>query len=583
MSPNYRPLTRRESAYKKRADEAEGRLAAFELDSTAASVIDELARRITELETQAVKDRKAINALRAKNGNLSDKNRQLTEHAKTQRTQIASLKWDVRLAHSQWEEERRTHEKCEQKRYEWATFARSVVEKLTSLRAENRGLKAQLNRSSDNSSLPPSSCPNKKKRVCNSREKTDRLPGGQPGHKGHSARKQIPDKVVALPVPDICPCCAGELKPTGEEKRKQLVDIEVTLHTTEFVGMSHVCAACGKIVAPEFPEGIINEVNYGNDVRTVATYLTNTCNVSLMKTAGFLHELTAHRLRLSDGTIHNFLKTFSKEAEGALALITSTIKAAPLVGSDATYTTADGMRSYVYVFHSEDSAIYQTSAHKGNGPLEASLLKDYQGTICHDHDLSYYNYGSTHAECNSHTLRYLKGVTENEPEKRWAPAMRMLLTKANELTKQALKKGEEKLPDEVIAYIEDAYGTILEHAEAEYRADEPIDSRYKPEGIALYRRLKNYKRDHLAFIHDLFIPFTNNTSEQLLRSTKRKTKQTGGFRSLVNGEVPYCNYQSITQTATMRGMEVIGVVRDIFSGKPDIFKVPSSTGPPADS
>ena len=49
-------------------------------------------------------------------------------------------------------------------------------------------LRVQMNRDYENSSIP-SSKTIKKKKISNSREKTDRKTGGQPGHKGHGRKK----------------------------------------------------------------------------------------------------------------------------------------------------------------------------------------------------------------------------------------------------------------------------------------------------------------------------------------------------------------------------------------------------------
>lgn len=45
----------------------------------------------------------------------------------------------------------------------------------------------------------------------------------------------------------------------------------------------------------------------------------------------------------------------------------------------------------------------------------------------HDHDVTYYSYGSGHQECLAHILRYLKDSIQNEPERTWNIQMRTLI------------------------------------------------------------------------------------------------------------------------------------------------------------
>ena len=68
-------------------------------------------------------------------------------------------------------------------------------------KGKNKKLLAQLNRDYENSSLPSSMKPNHKK-ISNNREKTGRKPGGQPGHKGHGRKKQVPTRVIPIPAPE---------------------------------------------------------------------------------------------------------------------------------------------------------------------------------------------------------------------------------------------------------------------------------------------------------------------------------------------------------------------------------------------
>ena len=62
---------------------------------------------------------------------------------------------------------------------------RELYQTMTELEEEkgkNQKLRAQINRDYENSSIPSSMKPNHKK-ISNSREKTNKKPGGQPGHK----------------------------------------------------------------------------------------------------------------------------------------------------------------------------------------------------------------------------------------------------------------------------------------------------------------------------------------------------------------------------------------------------------------
>ena len=70
---------------------------------------------------------------------------------------------------------------------------------------KNLKLRAQINRDYENSSIPSSKTLRKKK-ITNSREKTGRKPGGQPGHKGHCRKKQEPTRpAILLPPPENSP------------------------------------------------------------------------------------------------------------------------------------------------------------------------------------------------------------------------------------------------------------------------------------------------------------------------------------------------------------------------------------------
>ena len=97
---------------------------------------------------------------------------------------------------------------------------------------KNRKLTAQLNRDFQNSSKPSSMDPNHKK-IPNNREKTERKPGGQPGHEGHARKRREPDAVITIP-PSEKFLDTKKYRPTGKTVRKQQVGIKVSVVTIEY-------------------------------------------------------------------------------------------------------------------------------------------------------------------------------------------------------------------------------------------------------------------------------------------------------------------------------------------------------------
>ena len=97
--------------------------------------------------------------------------------------------------------------------------------------------------------------------------------------------------------------------------------------------------------------------------------------------------------------------------------------------SDATVSNINGNRKTVILCTNKDQVLYQHVDHKGYDGLSQTPVKNFNGTIVHDHDRSYYSYGTSHRECIAHVLRYLIGAMESEPHLTWHKQMHILLQK----------------------------------------------------------------------------------------------------------------------------------------------------------
>ena len=94
-----------------------------------------------------------------------------------------------------------------------------------------------------NTSLPTSKTPiEKKKRIPNTRKKSDRPKGGQPGHEKHELEKpdetEVTQTIEHDPTEAGCFCenCGGDsFAPTGESEVKYEYDVEIVVKKIKHV------------------------------------------------------------------------------------------------------------------------------------------------------------------------------------------------------------------------------------------------------------------------------------------------------------------------------------------------------------
>jgi hypothetical protein len=209
--------------------------------------------------------------------------------------------------------------------------------------------------------------------------------------------------------------------------------------------------------------------------------------------------------------------------------------------------------------------MYFAREHKGHAAVKGTPVEDYQHTLVHDHDITFYKYGGNHQECNDHPLRYLKGIMENEPGLEWSRQMRELIQEMIHF-RNCLNPDDDRDPDQIdpsrVAELEAKYDEILEIAKNEYEYEPP--SKYNMDGFNLSARLKKYKDNHLLFLHDRRVPHGNNLSERLLRTFKRKQAQAMAFRSFM-GLHYLCNALGVVATLRTKGHNLYESVADIFN------------------
>lgn len=427
------------------------------------------------------------------------------------------------------------------------------------LNGTNKKLEKRVNTNFENSSLPSSALPFRKK-VPNNRRPTGKKQGAQPNHKAHTASRLTPTREpVYLPAPKTL-TDNPDIYPAGRSITKQRIDIQILVNVQDFIADEYRNRITGARLHAPFPDGIVNDVNYGPSIKAFAFLLNNYYNVSISKTRQCISDLTKGVVTLSTGTICNLSSVFSTATESERAKIFSLLTHADVLYSDATVSNVNGSRKAVILCTDKEHVLYQHMNHKGHEGLSQTPVKNFTGTLVHDHDRSYYSYGSDHQECLAHVLRYLVGAMENEPHLTWHKQMHRLLQRmihTAKRNKSGIPKEKEK-----VQFLTDKYKSILSLAADEYSKHSP-DKNYM-DGFNLQKRMRDFQANHLYFLSHSEVDYTNNISERALRKFKRKQKQAVVLRSDSGGQ-RICDALTIIETARMQHKNVYDIVASSFS------------------
>lgn len=428
---------------------------------------------------------------------------------------------------------------------------------------KNKKLTAQVNKDFQNSSIPSSQQGAGRKKIPNSREKSGLKPGGQCGHEGHRLTQQKPTETHRLKDPEEY-VNNPDYYATGEVVKRQRIVLNIGVQVIEYTANVFRSRSTGSRVHAEFPPGFETDISYDASVKATAFLLNNECNVSVGKTRRFLREVSGGAINLSEATISGLPGEFSSKTEEEKNEQIEQLMTSPVLNVDFTNANVNGQSKQVLIAASPSKGVkmYFARDNKGHKGIKGTPIENYVGTLVHDHDTTFYSYGSGHQECMQHNGRYLTGSEQNEDGFTWNKSMHDLVRRMLHYRKTL---GDSPLDPEYVASLEKEYDEILETARKEYDDEPPGDGGYR-DGYNLYVRLRDYKESELRFLHDKNVPPDNSLAERCARQFKRKQKQVMAFRSN-SGFVYFCDSLGTIQSIKDTGGELYNSIVKIFARK----------------
>ncbi len=431
------------------------------------------------------------------------------------------------------------------------------------LKDDNARLKSIINHDSSNTSLPPSADQKGRKSVntYNGRKKTDRKAGGQKRHTGTTLTKAEIEAKIASGK------CRHEVKMIGHASgqkyaTKYVIDLAVEPVITE------IRIYADKNGVLRIPKEYRSDVTYGANVKALAVSLYSEGVMSNDRIASFLNAAGNGELELSEGSVYGFCKKLAAVSQTSISKLETELLNRKVVATDATMVTVNGKQNYIRNFSVKNSVVYHAMSRKSIEALkELNFLKHYTGILLHDHETALYHFGTEHAECNVHIIRYLRKNTE-ETGNTWSGEMIALLCEMNRKRKEFIGNGLQAFPEEMIREYEEGYFALLRKGKSENKA---TTHKYaKQDETTLLNRMEKYSHNHLLFLNDFSVPFDDNISERDLRKAKNRQKMAGGFRKGSGNEM-YCSIMTVIETLKKRKMGIIENIKMLFMGTPAIF------------
>jgi len=226
---------------------------------------------------------------------------------------------------------------------------------------------------------------------------------------------------------------------------------------------------------------------------------------------------------------------------------------------DETGIRINGQLNWLHTCCSKEYVYYEVNSKRGKDAIDAiGILAYFVNILVHDHWKPYYKETHmTHAECNAHILRYLKGILIISEQKDVEELIK-LFVEMNETKKEAISQNCTKLAEEDIEEFLKRYSKILKswRKDLNKRMSKVKETKMFTDELNLLNRLEEYKENHLLFIKNFDAPFDNNPAERSLRMIKEKTKISGGFRT-EDGAKTFAKIRSFISTCKLRTENVL--------------------------
>lgn len=535
----------------------------IEIASTAQSIIQELKSNVELLKKE---NRQLSTSLKSAQLRLISKEKELEgirNFSKKKSEENDELREYLKYLEEKMKKEEKEIEEQKKQIEELIKRNNELYEKI------ERKIKRLESSNSTNSNMPTSFdvlSHTVSKANANTRQKSGLKRGGQKGHALHKSRlSESVDEIIIVNV-DKAPTGAIESKDENGNTYYATQEVDLVLKNKITETRYYVVEGGIHLDESHMNKYAINCVTYAPHFKATAVYLNQKGTIPYQRLCEMMNEISDGEITLKPSTIVKWNNEVHENSLPARKEILSSILGKEIVHVDETGMKVNTKMNWMHTLTNDNGSYFVITKSRGDkkcGPI--ALLCEYEGIVVHDHFKPYQLLQKCiHAECNAHIDRYLKSGIEVDNNKECEEMLELLhemLARKIEL----IENGMDKMEESEIARFEERYLEIANQGlKKYYDTHRNYEKKYEPEFVPTFKRMIEFKEDHLRFIKDFRVPYTNNAAERQCRVIKNKKKISGHFVSTAGAEA-YADVLTIMQTSKIRKQNTLTNLENIFS------------------
>ena len=354
-------------------------------------------------------------------------------------------------------------------------------------------------------------------------------PGRKPGrHYGRQACRPIPARVderIAVPLPERCPHCGGDVERESCETQYQEEIVRRTVVRRFDIAVGR-CQECQRRVQGrhrlQTSDAVgVGSVQLGPEALTLAAILNKQMGLSLGHTRQVLSY--GFGLEVSRGGLYRALARMAGRAEPTYDGLVGAARQSPVNGMDETGWKVGGRLQWLHVAVSAQVTVYAILPGRGYEQSVAMLGAEYDGFLIHDGWAPYYRFPlAFHQSCLAHLLKRCREMMQiaSPAALTFPQAVEHLLQASLEL-RDRYERGEVS-----------ERGMNIATGKLEAKLDRMLETpRRNPANRRLARHLEHEQLWLFTFLHCPGLDATNNAAERAIRGMVIARKVWGGNRT----------------------------------------------------